>query len=200
MNEINYNIDSAKDLLKYLKSAGSQIKMQNKGAEIIIKNLSEHQVALYTDNDGKLFQKMSGRAAEETTVDDVVDLVCEYNYEDIYFAGQEVEAASDFVGKCKANKRHEELQAEGRILDRIFSQTKYGRKVNMVADRICSELFTQLNLIPIYNLPFYEDKKAADQSDLENDSVSEDKIVSVEAPAFSDKEPEEVVEQSKGAR
>jgi hypothetical protein len=70
----------------------------------------------------------------------------------------------------------------------------------MVADRICSELFTQLNLIPIYNLPFYEDKKAADQSDLENDSVSEDKMVSVEAPAFSDKEPEEVVEQSKGAR
>jgi hypothetical protein len=69
-------------------------------------------------------------------------------------------------------------------------------------------LFTQLNLIPIYDLPFYKDKQVSEQtkyetagkSDLENDSVSEDKIVSVEAPAFSDKEPEEVVEQSKGAR
>ncbi len=215
MNETNFKIDSAKGLTTYLKSVGCQIKIQNKGAEIILKTLLDHEVGLHTDNEGKLYQTMADGKPEETTIDDVVDLACEYNYEDSYTVGQSVENASDFVNKCKAKKKLDELNAEGRTLNRIFYQTKYGRKVNMVADRICSELFTKLNLVPIYDVPFYEDKMVSEPSSYEVSKVTDKKetlsdqlklsdddmkIVAADSPVIVSEEPKEVYEESKGAR
>lgn len=224
MNEMNCNIDSAKGLVAYLKSAGSKVKVQNRGAEIIIRTLTEHNVELHTDKEGALFQSIAGAELAATTIDDVIDLACEYNYEDTYLAEQSVGAASDFVEKCKAKKKVDELQSDGRILNKIFYQTKYGRKVNMVADKICTELFTKLNLVPVYDVPFYEDKMVSELSsydseretdkkeepddmqvyespaeDIETDVISEEQIVSADSLSFTEDKPE-VVEQSKGAR
>lgn len=235
MNEMNFNIDTAKGLTTYLKTVRSPIKIQTDGAEMILKALSEHMVELHTDNEGKLYRKIAGGAFEETTIDDVVDLACEYNYEDSYLAGQSVETASDFVAKCKEKKKLDELEAQGRVLNGIFYQTKYGRKVNMVADRICTELFTKLNLVPIYDVPFYEDRIVSEpsayeagnpdevkESDLSDatmviDSSDKDeemepvvdspadredvmKVVSADSPKVVLGEPEEIHEESKGAR
>lgn len=158
MNDTNYQIDSSKGLLTYLKTVGSSVKIQRKGAEIILTNLSEHNVQLYTDKEANLYMKIADKEVEQTTIDDVVDLVCEYNYEEIYETEEKVYSESDFVSRCKLEKRLEELKREKQILDKIFYHTKYGRKVGVVADRICAGLCEKFNLVPIYNVPVYEDK------------------------------------------
>lgn len=158
MNDTNYQVDSSKGLLTYLKTVESSVKIQRRGAEIILNNLSEHNVQICTDKEANLYMKIADNEAEETTIDDVVDLVCEYNYEEIYETEEKVKSESDFVSRCKIEKRLDELKREKQILDKIFYHTKYGRKVGVVADRICAGLCEKLNLVPIYNMPMYEDK------------------------------------------
>lgn len=163
MNETVYSIDSADGLITFLKTVGSSVKLQKKGAEIILNYLSWHQVQLLADKDAKLYLTMKDKETEETTIDDVVDLVCEYNYEEIYEAEESVKEESDFVNKCRLEKRLEELKSDKYILDKIFYHTKYGRKVGVVADRICAGLCEKLCLVPIYNVPMYEDKFVSEE-------------------------------------
>lgn len=163
MNETVYSIDSADGLITFLKTVGSSVKLQKKGAEIILRSLSGHQVQLLADKDAKLYMSVKDKETEETTIDDVVDLVCEYNYEKIYEAEESVKEESDFVSKCRFEKRLEELRSDKRILDKIFYHTKYGRKVGVVADRICAGLCEKLCLVPIYNVPMYEDKFVSEE-------------------------------------
>lgn len=158
MNETVYSIDSADGLITFLKTVGSSVKIQKKGAEIILSSLSGHQVQILADKDAKLYMSVKDKEMEETTIDDVVDLVCEYNYEEIYEAEESVKEESDFVNKCRLEKRLKELKMEKRILDKIFYHTNYGRKVGVVADRICAGLCEKFCLVPIYNVPMYEDK------------------------------------------
>ncbi len=162
MNETANSIDSTDGLITFLRTVDSPVKIQKKGAQIILNNLSGHRVQLFGDKDGKLYLCMEGKEAEETTFDDVVDLVCEYNYEEIYQAEEAVKAESDW------------------ILDKIFYQTKYGRKVGVVADRICTGLCEKFNLVPVYNIPMYE-----------NQIVSEDAAYGTVAKAEPAEHPKE---------
>ena len=158
MNETAYSIDSADRLIAFLRTADSSVKIQKSGAEIILNNLFVHQAQLLADQDAKLYLRMKDKDTEETTIDDVVDLVCEYNYEEIYETEESVKKESDFVSRCRIEKRLEKLKRDKRILDKIFYHTKYGRRVGTVADRICEGLCKKLNLVPVYNVPMYEDK------------------------------------------
>ena len=163
MNETVYSIDSADGLITFIKTVDSSVKIQKKGAEIILNSLSGHQVQLLADKDAKLYMSVKDKETEETTIDDLVDLVCEYNYEEIYETEESVKEESDFVNKCRLEKRLEELRREKQILDKIFYHTKYGRKVGVVADRICAGLCEKLCLVPIYNVPMHEDKFVSEE-------------------------------------
>lgn len=167
MNETVYSIDSADGMITFLKTVDSSVKIQKRGAEIILNNLLGHQAQLLADKDAKLYLRIEDKVAEETTIDDVVDLVCEYNYEEIYETEESIKEESDFVNKCRIEKRLEELKRDKRILDKIFYHTKYGRKVEVVADRICAGLCEKLSLIPIYNVPMYEDKIVSEKTTYE---------------------------------
>ena len=191
MNNTKYQIDSASGLLTYLKTVKSPVKIKDRGAEIILNNLEVHNVQLYTANEVNLYMKIADNEPEKTTIDDVVDMVCEYNYEEIYETEEKVISELDFVSRCKSEQKLDELKREKQILDKIFYHTKYGRKVGVVADRICAGLCEKFNLVPIYNVPMYEDKLVSegttyevvskpDSSDViqteheRNDALSED--------------------------
>jgi hypothetical protein len=123
-----------------------------------------------------------------TTLDDVIDAVCEWNYEDIEAAERMSKRTDDYIGKCKLNSLRDKLKREERVLNFIFYQTKYGRNVEKIADKIAKDVMEQLNLIPVYDLPFYEDK------------IADTQIVSSDPVAVREDEPEAAVEETKGAR
>ncbi|HCJ08634.1 MAG TPA: hypothetical protein DHV96_09835 [Lachnospiraceae bacterium] len=197
MNGTNYQIDSSKGLLTYLKTVGSSVKIQRKGAEILLADLSEHNVQLYTDKEANLYMKIAEKEAEQTTIDDVVDLVCEYNYEEIYETEEKVISESDFVSRCKLEKKLEDLKREKQILDKIFYHTKYGRKVGVVADRICAGLCEKFNLVPVYNVPMYEDKLVSEESAYETASQAEPSEVKItEHDTVNDDLSEDIIEEA----
>lgn len=224
MREDKLEIDSANGLVTFCKTMNSPIKMNKKCATIILANYDSRDITLSTDKEGYLYQ--TGITGEEiqTTLDDMIDEVCEWNYEDIEDAKNALKRADDYIAKCKLSSQIEKLEKEARALNYIFYQTKYGRNVEMLADRIAKDVMQQLNLVPIYDVPFYEDKvsdvrvtdrvetdifKVSHQdndivSSVDESEISDDTdkmtIVASDPVKVTESEPEIDKEYSKGAR
>ncbi len=208
MREDKYEIDSADDLVTYCKSVNSPVKMNKKCAGIILANCDARDIKLFTDLEGQIYQEGAEGQEIVTTLDDVIDMVCEWNYEDIDAARNTLKCTDDYIGKCKVNSLIEKLEKEARTLNFIFYQTKYGRNVEKLADRIAKDVMEQLNLVPIYDVPFYEDKRkdaseiiVADASDKSEQGISESQIVSSEFVTREEIQVENVHKvETKGAR
>jgi hypothetical protein len=207
MREEKYEINEASELVNYCKSVNSPIKMNKRCAEIILSNCKSRDIKLLNDSEGRIYQ--SGAEGEEilTTLDDVIDAVCEWNYEDIEAAERMLKRTDDYIGKCKLNSLRDNLKREERVLNFIFYQTKYGRNVEKIADRIAREVMEQLNLVPVYDLPFYEDKirEVPKEENIQPAKEAEDKnagmkIVASDPVAVRKDEQEKEKEESKGAR
>lgn len=202
MRDDKLEIDSATGLVTYCKSVNSPVKMNKRCAEVILANYDSRDITLYTDKEGNLYQTGAEGQEISTTLDDVIDEVCEWNYEDIEAAKQALKRADDYIGKCKLNSQIEKLEKESRTLNYIFYQTKYGRNVEKLADRIAKDVMEQLNLVPIYDVPFYEDKVTdipAVEPSKQTDQEEEVPFTDMDDVAFPDEVPfpdeEEELEQ-----
>lgn len=175
MRDDKVEIDSATGLVTFCKSVNSPVKMNKKCAEVILANYASRDITLHTDKEGHLYETGIDGQEVSTTIDDVIDEVCEWNYEDIEAAKQALKRADDYIGKCRLNSQIEKLEKEARSLNYIFYQTKYGRNVEKLADRIAKDVMEQLNLVPVYDVPFYEDnKRDADEMVIANSSDEKD--------------------------
>lgn len=218
MRDDKLEIDSATGLMAFCKSVNSPVKMNMRCAEIILANYDSRDISLYADQEGHLYQVGVEGQGFSTTLDDVVDEACEWNYEDIETAKQALKRADDYICRCKLNSQIEKLEKEARALNYIFYQTKYGRNVEKLADRIAKDVMERLNLVPIYDIPFHEEKITAepgekqladevpfpdlgkDQMDETPEEIADMDIVSSDPVSFTEDEPEAVIEEPKGAR
>jgi hypothetical protein len=211
MREDKMEIDSATGLMDFCKSVNSPVKMNKRCAEIILANCKSRDIMLYTDQKGHISQESPEGQEIFTTLDDVIDEVCEWNYEDIEAAQQTLKRADDYISKCKLNSQIEKLKREERSLNFIFYQTKYGRNVEKIADRIAKDVMEQLNLVPIYDVPFYDDKtvsepeekiiqQVSEEVSISEEKVTETQIVSSDSVVVREEEPEEEIKETKGAR
>lgn len=149
-------IDSADGLVSWCKSVGSEVKLQRKGAGIIMDYLSENGKELLSSPEGKLF--FSDHAMSElTTIDDVVDLVCEWNYEKLSDTRDKKENPDNFIDFCNSSSLEKQLEEKQAILDRIFSQTVYGRDAVAIAHNLAMETMKSLKLVPTYDIPMVEE-------------------------------------------
>ena len=211
MRDDKVEIDTATGLVTYCKSVNSPVKMNKRCAEVILANYESRDITLHTDQEGHLYETGIDGQEVSTTIDDVIDEVCEWNYEDIEAAKQALKRADDYIGKCRLNSQIEKLEKEARSLNYIFYQTKYGRNVEKLADRIAKDVMEQLNLVPVYDVPFYEDKrrdadetviaKSSDEKDEAEQDISDSQIVASEIVTREDIQVDYTQKmETKGAR
>lgn len=189
-------IDSADGLVSWCKNAGSEVKLQRKGAGIIMDYLSENGKEL-SSSEGKLFFSDHARS-EATTIDDVVDLVCEWNYEKLSDTRDKKENPDDFIDFCNSSSLEKQLEEKQTILDRIFSQTVYGRDAAAIAHNLALETMKSLKLVPIYDIPIVEEVgvyRAVSENTVSYPSGEREDIVkAAEEPVLMIKEDEAVKE------
>ena len=211
MRDDKVEIDSATGLVTFCKSVNRPVKMNKKCAEVILANYASRDITLHTDQEGHLYETGIDGQEVSTTIDDVIDEVCEWNYEDIEAAKQALKRSDDYIGKCRLNSQIEKLEKEARSLNYIFYQTKYGRNVEKLADRIAKDVMEQLNLVPVYDVPFYEDNTrdadetviahSSDEKDEAEQDISDSQIVASEIVTMEDMQVDYTQKmETKGAR
>lgn len=73
---------------------------------------------------------------QEYDIDDVIDIVCEWNYELKTDARHGMEDPKDFIDFCNYKDAFDELTADCENLDRLFARTKYGRANEKLVEQI----------------------------------------------------------------
>lgn len=140
--------ETAGELVAFLKNSNSSIQLTDKEAELILNYFEGHDYAV-GECDGKL---MRGDLAEgndkisweEYSIDDVIDIVCEWNYELILEEDAKRRNPEDFVGFVNSQNYYDELKAEEVILDKLFEKTTFYKDIEEMTVRLVNEFIGKI--------------------------------------------------------
>lgn len=142
-------ISTVEELLKYQRDFDTGFHFTDKEAEIILDYMEGHDYVLGQMEGvlyrGDLDDKPQEIVWEEFPMDDVIDLVCEWNYEFILDIDAERQNARDFIDFGNKQDRYITLKAQEQVLDKLFDQTKYAVVIEKTAEKLANEFLANLS-------------------------------------------------------
>lgn len=144
-----HELTTVEELKDFQEKFSTGFHLTDKETEIILGYMEGHDYML-GETQGKLYRGDLAEAVgmicwEDFSMDDAIDIVCEWNYELILEADAMRSNPADFIDFSKSLSRYESLKVEETIMDRLFDQTKYGRDVQELAKRLADEFITKMN-------------------------------------------------------
>lgn len=142
-------LNTAGSLMKYQENFDTGFHFTDKEAELIVGYMEGHGYVL-GQIDGVLYRgdmedKPETIVWEEFSMDDVIDSVCEWNYEFILDMDAERQHAENFIDFGNKQDRYLTLKEEEKVLDRLFDQTKYAVVIEKTAERLANEFIANLS-------------------------------------------------------
>ena len=138
---------TVKQLLEYQKKYNTEPSLTEKEAEIILDYFEGHDYIIGHANGillrGDINDKIGETIWEKYEIDDVVDLVCEWNYEFILDASAEMEVTNDPIELSRLQSSYNYLKSQEVVLDGLFDRTKYGRLIEGLAVKLADELISK---------------------------------------------------------
>ena len=118
------------DLCKWLAIKNSDVRLEKHEASIIFNYMEGHDYQLGFAGDKLLRQDIAGKKGEmfSYSIDEVIDMVCEWNYELIQEATNGMANPADFIDFCDNKDRYDSLKEDETKLDAMFVRTEFGRQ------------------------------------------------------------------------
>ena len=116
-------------------------------AAILLNYMEGHDYAIGIDSDGKMYRQdvaEENGEIEPYPIDDVIDTVCEWNYELILDADAHRNDPKDFKDYSEYQDKYDSLKADEKRLDRLFDKTSYGKELIEVATELADRVIAQL--------------------------------------------------------
>lgn len=116
-------------------------------AAILLNYMEGHDYAIGIDSDGKMYRQdvaEENGEIEPYPIDDVIDTVCEWNYELILDADAHRNDPKDFKDYSEFQDKYDSLKADEKRLDRLFEKTSYGKELIAVATELADRVIAQL--------------------------------------------------------
>ena len=143
-------IRQAEELLTFIRDNDIKIIMTDKEAEMLLGYMEGHDYVVgYAE--GELYRGDLGEVPGEIvwddySVDELIDSVCEWNYEMILDRDAERQNPKDMVDFANIQSEYERLKTDEAILDRLFDQTKYRADIDKLAEELANQFIQNLNL------------------------------------------------------
>lgn len=140
---------TVEELKDYQEKFNTGFHLTDKEAEVMLGYIEGHDYLL-GENQGKLYRgdlaEVVGMICwEDFSMDDVIDSVCEWNYELILEADALRNNPTDLIDYSKMQSRYDSLKAEELIMDKLFQQTKYAKEVEELARKLADEFIMNMN-------------------------------------------------------
>ena len=154
-------METPESLLTWAESCGSPIQIDKVSAGILLGCCEGRGFHIGTDSEGKLY--LSGRVVDtEMELDDVIDLVCDWLFEDKQVAQDKMEQTTDVAEYSRWSMEHDCVREMQNEMNRLFSQTKYGKAITATADRVAENVYQRLTYVPVYDIPMVDEIKVAE--------------------------------------
>ena len=144
-----HKLITVEELKDYQEKFNTGFHLTDKEAEVMLGYMEGHDYLL-GEIQGKLYRgdlaEVVGMICwEDFAMDDVIDLVCEWNYELILEADALRNNPTDFIDFSKMQNRYDSLKAEELIMDKLFQQTKYAKEVEELARKLADKFIMNMN-------------------------------------------------------
>ena len=142
-------IRQPEELLAFIKDNEISIVMTDKEAEMLLGYMEGHDYVVGFA-EGRLYRgdldDVPGEIVwdDDFSVDDLIDTVCEWNYELILDMDAERQNPKDMVDFSNKQSKYESLKADEKRLDRLFDKTSYGKELIEVATELADRVIAQL--------------------------------------------------------
>lgn len=116
-------------------------------AAILLNYMEGHDYAIGIDEDGKMYRQDMAEEngeIEAYTIDDVIDKVCEWNYDLILDAEAHMTDPKDFNEYSEYQSKHENLKDDEKRLDLLFDKTCYGKEIIEIATELADRVISQI--------------------------------------------------------
>ena len=136
------------ELLNWMKEHEEFKVMNKEDAQILLNYMEGHDYRLSTDKEGNLVRvdvNDDQYDTDEYSVDDLIDSVCEWNYELILHTTEEMKKSDISDAEySKLEEKMKSLKEQEQILDKLFDQTKYAAKVELLATELAEAFIANL--------------------------------------------------------
>lgn len=141
MAEEMFVFQKPEELCKWLEVRNSDVKLEKHEASLLFNYMEGHDYRLGFDGNKLLRQDVAEENGEIVpySIDDVIDLVCEWNYELIQDATNGMANPKDFVDFCDYKDAYDSLKEDETKLDAMFVRTRYGRQTLELIKNIITE-------------------------------------------------------------
>ena len=143
-------IRQPEELLTFIKDNEISIVMTDKEAEMLLGYMEGYDYVVGFA-EGRLYRgdldDVPGEIVwdDDFSVDDLIDTVCEWNYELILDMDAERQNPKDMVDFSNKQSKYESLKQEEAILDKLFDQTKYRAGIEKLAEELANQFIQNLN-------------------------------------------------------
>ena len=143
-------IKQPEELLAFIRDNAINIVMTDKEAEMLLGYMEGHDYVVGFA-EGKLYRgdldDVPGEIVwdDDFSVDDLIDTVCEWNYELILDMDAERQNPKDMIDFSNKQSKYESLKRDEAILDRLFDQTKYSAGIEKMAEELANQFIQNLN-------------------------------------------------------
>lgn len=143
-------IRQPEELLAFIKENAVSVVMTDKEAEMLLGYMEGHDYVVGFA-EGRLYRgdldDVPGEIVwdDDFSVDDLIDTVCEWNYELILDMDAERQNPKDMVDFSNKQSKYESLKQEEAILDKLFDQTKYRAGIEKLAEELANQFIQNLN-------------------------------------------------------
>ena len=142
-------ITTPEGVMQWMVETGVFMDLHKSDIQLLLQYLEKNEYALGIDADRKLVRVNLAPEKDvvtEYSLDELVDQVCDWNYALILDADlqrQNHKGVDDFYEK---QKLYETYKKDETLLDRMFDQTKYAKRIDELAWEIAREILSQYGI------------------------------------------------------
>ena len=145
-------ITEVHELTEYLKQQNIKFEAELNDYQILLNYMEGHDYRLASDKEGNLYQVDIAEEeprTESCSMDDVIDIVCEWNYELLRYTAEQLEQSTDKEEADRLGIKLSSLRSEEERLDKLFEQTKYPKELDELAIVIADGFLQRLDVVGI---------------------------------------------------
>lgn len=141
-------IQTAEELVEFLDVQDMLLHMTEKEADVLLGYIEGHDYLL-GEKDGRLYRgdlcyEQNSIHWEEYSIDDAIDAACEWNYDLLQTTRTERGTPDNFLDFIKKDNYYKSLREDEKVLDALFDRTKYGKEIDVLAEKLANEFIQNL--------------------------------------------------------
>lgn len=140
-------ITEPEELMAWLDNNDLLLTLDENEAKILLGYLEGHDYAIGIVDERIVRVDVCDESYEyeDYTIDEFIDTACEWNYDLMTGAKENMKNAENHTVFCEAKEYFEQLREDEKVLDKLFAKTCYGKQLKDVCAKMTQDMIDKMH-------------------------------------------------------